>query len=235
MYYYYGRALTLHVAENAQLFGGAGNDAAPAAGGGNEDEDEEEDDDAHGQAAPGSANGSVAAPAAAESQPTAASKDEDEVGAEEDEDEQDPGEVDDKQVAWEALETARLILAGQAGVPAMERLADVYGTLADLAIESGTRGRRPIAHTLPGAASNTGRLCAAETFEVAVREYTSCLELQQRLYEPVSRLIAETYPPPQAEDVGALWGCVRGHSLTAMVPRMYAVQARAGSGGAAAI
>ena len=33
-----------------------------------------------------------------------------------------------------------------------------------------------------------------ETFEVAVREYNTCLQLQQRLYEPVSRLIAETYP-----------------------------------------
>lgn len=47
--------------------------------------------------------------------------------------------MDDKQVAWEALETARVILEHAQDAPSLERLADVHATLADLSIENGAR------------------------------------------------------------------------------------------------
>ena len=125
LYYYYGRALTLHVSANQGLF--AAESEKPAGEDGNDDEDEDDgEDDDDGGGAP-----AEAAPAA---------------------DPEDPAEeaVDDKQIAYEALETARLILAGLQDTPSLERLADVRSALADLAIESGTAHSDRVARAFQG-------------------------------------------------------------------------------------
>ncbi|XP_059048567.1 histone-binding protein N1/N2 [Achroia grisella] len=81
-------------------------------------------------------------------------------------------DVDNLQLAWEMLDLARSILSRRAeedgGTPARALLADVHLALGEVALES-------------------------ETYDKAVIDMQSCLELQKELYCRDDRRIAETH------------------------------------------
>ncbi|GBP37209.1 Protein HGV2 [Eumeta japonica] len=81
-------------------------------------------------------------------------------------------DVDNLQLAWETLDLARSILSrrveGGGGDGARALLAEVYLTLGEVALES-------------------------ETYDKAVLDMQSCLEIQKELYHSDDRLIAETH------------------------------------------
>lgn len=88
-----------------------------------------------------------------------------------DEDEED--DVDNLQLAWEMLELSRSILnrrveSKTAGTPEESMLAEVYLCLGEVALES-------------------------ETYDKAVGDMQSCLEIQKKLYQSNDRRIAETH------------------------------------------
>ncbi|XP_063534185.1 histone-binding protein N1/N2 isoform X3 [Cydia strobilella] len=79
-------------------------------------------------------------------------------------------DVDNLQLAWEMLDLARSILRRRAegGGAARAQLADVYLALGEVALES-------------------------ETYDKAVVDMQSCLEIQKELYNSDDRRIAETH------------------------------------------
>ncbi|CAG9786031.1 unnamed protein product [Diatraea saccharalis] len=81
-------------------------------------------------------------------------------------------DVDNLQLAWEMLDLARSILQRRVqekgDVPARSLLAEVYLTLGEVALES-------------------------ETYDKAVIDMQSCLELQKEVYMDYDRRIAETH------------------------------------------
>ncbi|XP_063362321.1 histone-binding protein N1/N2 isoform X2 [Cydia amplana] len=81
------------------------------------------------------------------------------------------GDVDNLQLAWEMLDLARSILrrrAARDGAAARAQLADVHLALGEVALES-------------------------ETYDKAVVDMQSCLEIQKELYSSDDRRIAETH------------------------------------------
>ena len=46
--------------------------------------------------------------------------------------------IEDAQIAWESLESARLIFSKMEGFEAQEKLSKVHSVLADLSVENGT-------------------------------------------------------------------------------------------------
>jgi HAT1-interacting factor 1 len=103
---------------------------------------------------------------------------------------------DDFQIAWEVLETAKMLyesqLEGKKGKAAVgqgpledtsieRKIADVCDLLGEVSIENGTRF--PLLHVL----------ILLESFDAAVQDLTRALELKVNLYESSSPIVSEAH------------------------------------------
>lgn len=192
-YLWYGKALLGLSREESGVLG----DGVPGTGNADEEEDsegqEENDEDAQNGE---TKEDSVKAPNEEEdikkSEAESTSKDDEPAGSPIADDNEEPGttngddvneddaavnmenedDVDNLQLAWEMLDLARSILYRRVqdlgGDPARALLADVHLTLGEVALES-------------------------ETYDKAVVDMQSCLDLQKELYRNDDRRIAETH------------------------------------------
>ncbi|XP_063534184.1 histone-binding protein N1/N2 isoform X2 [Cydia strobilella] len=186
-YLWYGKALLGLSREESGVLG----DGMPGTGNadGEEDDDNEEENGENGEEENGEAE---AEPVKAEAddgvkkseaesttkdEPASSSTADDQPGPSNGEaadesmaDLENEDDVDNLQLAWEMLDLARSILRRRAegGGAARAQLADVYLALGEVALES-------------------------ETYDKAVVDMQSCLEIQKELYNSDDRRIAETH------------------------------------------